>query len=117
MAWGSYEYVYNGTSLGGKMWHTKIWSRQLTDAEVTAEYNAGGSILNPTGQLQWLLMSDKPAGTPSDNSAGEIKDISGNHNDGTCYNTPYFILPTVTAPVTAKGRTNFFNRINGVKYD
>lgn len=68
----------------------RIYNRALSLPELfSVMYSRGSDSIMNGLQGRWLL-ADKPNGTNSDNSASEIRDISGNGNHGTCFNTPVF---------------------------
>lgn len=68
----------------------RLYNRVLSATEILTIYNSqySDNILN--GCALYFRLLDKPNATNSDNSADEVRDISGNENHGTCYNTPIF---------------------------
>jgi len=87
-------YIGNGNSytspLYGRLFDSRIYQSELTANQIlTIAKGKGNEKINVIPSLR-LLMNEKPDGTNSDNSAGEIRDISGNSNHGTCYSTPKF---------------------------
>lgn len=64
--------------------------RALSDAEMRNFHFSGGRIAPPGNLVGRWLLNDKSDGEASDNSAGEIKDLSPYGNHGQCSNSPVF---------------------------
>jgi hypothetical protein len=89
----------------GQVSDLRIYDRALSDEEIIIIYNSHGSDNIKNGLILHSLFSDKPSGTNSDNSVDEIKDISGNENHGTCFNSPVFYGASVPTNVAATDGT------------
>jgi len=70
---GSYSRFFNGS-----IDDVKIWNTALTASEVQSEYIRGKALKLDDGLTGWWKLDESPSGT-----SGEIRDFSGNGNNGT----------------------------------
>lgn len=68
-----------GDHLDGRMWGTRVWDIDLTDAEVDAEFASatGAAVRTANRRAEWLLDDDITPGTDSSGNARHLTNTGG----------------------------------------